>query len=152
MVINMTKEVFLSLKGLQMEIGEDTQSLETITPANYYERNGNHYVIYEEMLEGFTDVTKNKIKFSDSSFEVSKKGLINVHMVFEKNKKNVSYYNTPFGSLLIGIDATSVDIAESEDNIDVKVKYNLEVNYEHLADCSISVNIKSKDAGNFTLA
>ena len=47
MVINMTKEVFLSLKGLQMEIGEDTQSLETITPANFSEINGNHYVIYE---------------------------------------------------------------------------------------------------------
>ena len=36
--------------------------------------------------------------------------------------------------------------------IDVKVKYNLEVNYEHLADCSITMNIKSKEAGNFTLS
>ena len=60
-----------------------------------------------------------------------------------------SYNN---GSLLIGIDAKSVDIAETEDNIDVKVKYNLEVNYEHLADCSITMSIKSKEAGNFTLS
>ena len=63
-----------------------------------------------------------------------------------------SYYNTPFGSLLIGIDAKSVDIAETEDDIDVKVKYNLEVNYEHLADCSIRMHIKSKEARDFTLS
>ena len=67
-------------------------------------------------------------------------------------KKNVSYYNTPFGSLLIGIDAKSVDIAETESDIDVNVKYNLEVNYEHLADCSIRMHIKSKDARDCTLS
>ena len=107
--------------------------------------------MYDEVTEGFTGNTRNIIKLTDGSLDITKKGISNVHMVFEKNKKNISYYNTPFGSILIGIDATSVDIAESEDNIDVKVKYNLEVNYEHLADCSISVNIKSKEAGGFTL-
>ena len=39
-----------------------------------------------------------------------------------------------------------MDIAETEDNIDVRVKYNLEVNYEHLADCSITMNIKSRES------
>ena len=34
---------------------------------------------------------------------------------------------------------------ETEDNIDIKVDYKLEVNYEHLAECSISMNIMSKD-------
>ena len=75
-----------------------------------------------------------------------------MHMIFEKDKKNVTYYNTPFGNLLIGIDAKKVKIDETEENIDVKVEYNLEVNYEHLADCFISVNIKSKEAGDFTLS
>ena len=147
MVINMTKEVFLSLKGLQMEIGEDTQSLETITPANYYERNGNHYVIYEEMLEGFTDVTKNKIKFSDSSFEVSKKGLINVHMVFEENKINMTNYMTPYGNILIGIDTESVFVEEKENQIRVEVDYALEANYQHLADCRIEMELRPREEG-----
>ena len=108
--------------------------------------------MYDEVMEGFDGNTRNIIKLTDESLDITKKGVSNVHMIFEKNRKNVSYYNTPFGSLLIGIDAKSVDIAETEDNIDVKVKYNLEVNYEHLADCSITMNIKSKEAGNFTLS
>ena len=66
-------------------------------------------------------------------------------------KMSLIIYNTPFGSLLIGIDAKSVDIAETENNIDVNIKYNLEVNYEHLADCSIVLHIKSKESGDFSL-
>ena len=72
-------------------------------------------------------------------------------MMFEKNKKNVTYYYTPFGSLLVGIDARNVDVVETEDNISVKVNYNLEVNYEHLADCAITMNIRSKDAKDFKI-
>ena len=75
----------------------------------------------------------------------------NVHMMFEKNKKNVSYYYTPFGSLLIGIDANSIRVEETDQNINVTVDYSLEVNYEHLADCTIKMNIKSKEAGDFRL-
>ncbi len=40
---------------------------------------------------------------------------------------------------------------ETEDNIDIKVDYKLEVNYEHLAECSISMNIMSKDTKDFRI-
>ena len=72
-------------------------------------------------------------------------------MMFEKNRKNVTYYYTPYGSILIGIDAKKVEVQESEHNIDVKVDYALEVNYEHMADCSITMNIASKDGGEFRI-
>ena len=72
-------------------------------------------------------------------------------MMFEKNKKNMSYYNTPFGNLLVGINATDVKVNETEGNIDIKVDYKLEVNYEHLAECSISMNIMSKDTKDFRI-
>ncbi|MEY8518777.1 DUF1934 domain-containing protein [Lachnospiraceae bacterium 29-84] len=150
----MKKDVLLSISGLQFvsKDEEDAEQVEVITAGDYYKKNGKHYVLYDEVMEGFTGNTRNIIKLTEDSLDITKKGVSNVHMVFEKNKKNVSYYNTPFGSLLIGIDAKNIDIAETEDNIDVKVKYNLEVNYEHLADCFITMSIKSKEAGNFTLA
>ena len=83
--------------------------------------------------------------------DITRRGVSNVHMMFEKNRKNVTYYYTPYGSLLIGIDAKSVDVQETENDIDVKVNYELEVNYEHMADCCITMNIKSKDEGDFRI-
>lgn len=143
----MTKDIFLSLKGLQIENSEQAQELETITPADYYLRNGSHYVIYDEVTEGFEENTRNMIKFNDSCVEVSKKGLVNVHMVFEENKKNMTSYMTPYGNILIGIDTGSIFVEEEEKRIHVEVAYTLEANYQYLADCRIEMNIKPRQKG-----
>jgi len=144
----MQKEVLLTLKGLQFAVGEEgAEALETITPAEYFKKNESHYVIYEELTEGFLEPTKNIIKFKGSQMEVTKKGLMNVHMVFEEKKKNMTSYVTPYGNILIGIDTAKVDIREEEDQISVKVKYVLEANYEHLADCKIAVDIRPREEG-----
>ncbi len=151
----MTKDVLLSIRGLQFvaQNGDEPEAepVELITTGDYYKKDGKHYITYDEAVEEFNGSIRNIIQVTEDSLDITKKGFANVHMVFERNRKNVSYYNTPFGSILIGIDAKSVDIDETEDNIDVKVSYNLEVNYEHLANCSILMNIRSKDSGGFTL-
>ena len=144
----MEKEVLIALKGLQFALDEEgANALETITPAEYYKRNDSHYVIFEELMEGFTDTTKNVIKFRDSQLEVTKKGLVNVHMVFEENRKNMTSYPTPFGNILIGIDTDEVEIREEEDRIQVNVAYTLEANYEHMADCKIEMSIRPRQEG-----
>lgn len=150
----MTKDILLTISGLQFAAQEDGagEPVEVITPGDYYKKNDKHYVLYDEVMEGFDGTTKNVIKIGANYLDITKKGVANVHMIFEKNKKNVTYYYTPFGSLLIGIDAKQVDIAETEENIDVTVNYDLEVNYEFLANCNITMNIKSKGAKDFRLS
>lgn len=150
----MTKDVLLTISGLQFQAQEDGagEPIEVITPGDYYKKNEKHYVLYDEVMEGFEGTTKNIIKIAPDSLDITKKGVANVHMIFEKNKKNLTYYYTPFGSVLIGIDARRVQVAETEENIDVTVNYDLEVNYEFLANCNITVNIKSKEAKDFKLS
>ena len=153
----MTKDILLTISGLQFAAQDEgseepVEPVEVITAGDYYKKNDKHYVIYDEVMEGFEGSTKNTIKIAENYLDITKKGVANVHMVFEKNKKNITYYHTPFGSLLIGIDAKQVDIEETEENIDVKVNYDLEVNYEFLANCNITMNIKSKEAKDFTLS
>ena len=147
----MTKDVLLSIKGLQFANEQDTEPVEVITSGDYYKRNGKHYILYDEVMEGFDGVTKNIIKLKEDCLDVTKKGVTNVHMMFEKNKKNITYYNTPFGSIMIGIDAKDIKIEEKEESILVNVSYGLEVNYEHMADCNIVMNIQSKESGEFNL-
>lgn len=149
---HMTKEVLLTLKGLQFDQREeDADQIETVLVGDYYKRNGKHYVIYEEMVEGFTQATKNRLKFSEHMLELSRSGLVNVHMVFQENKKNLTSYNTPFGQILIGIDTKKIRIEEAEDTVVVDVDYALDINYEFLADCHITVNIASKEGSGFSL-
>lgn len=147
--MTMTKDVLVSISGLQFSAEDQNEPVELITSANYYKKNGKHYIVYDEVTEGFSDTTKNIIKLGEESLDITKRGVTNVHMMFEKDKKNVTYYYTPYGSLLVGIDATDIKVLETEHDINVKVDYALEVNYQHMADCSISMSIKSKEARDF---
>ena len=108
-------------------------------------------MIYEEVTEGFEKPTKNRLKFSDHMVELTRNGLVNVHMIFQENKKNLSNYNTPFGQILVGIDTKRITIDEREENIVVDVDYALDINYEFLSDCHIKIDIRSKENSSFTL-
>ncbi|MCI9314319.1 MAG: DUF1934 domain-containing protein [Lachnospiraceae bacterium] len=148
----MTKEVLLTLSGLQFDQREeDAGQVEVVTVGDYYKRNGKHYVVYEEITEGFSQPTKNRLKFSEHMLELSRNGLVNVHMVFQENRKNLTNYNTPFGQILIGIDTKKIQVDEKEDDIVVEVDYSLDVNYEFLSDCHIKIAICSKENSSFSL-
>lgn len=151
----MTKEVLVSISGLQMDMLEDNpdnEPIEVVTPASYYCKNGKHYVIYDEVLEGAAGIIKNKIKITGSDvLEIMKSGVANTHMMFEKNKKNLTYYHTPYGQMLIGVNTTSMQVDVSDENIDVRVDYELDVNHEPMADCKIRMNITSRSKGAFAL-
>lgn len=149
----MTKDVLISVKGLQL-LGDDdyAEPIEVVTVGEYYFKNGHHYLRFNEMQEGFDEVTVNYIKADDRSLEVRKSGLVNMHMVFEEEKKNFTYYQTPFGMLYMGISATKVDFSATEDNIDIHVDYALEMNYEHVADCFLQLNVKPQASPDFRLS
>ena len=65
-------------------------------------------------------------------------------LLSEENKKNMTNYSTPYGDILIGIDASKIRMQEEEEKIHLDVEYALEINYEHLADCHISIGIQAK--------
>ena len=95
--------------------------------------------------------SKNVLKLQGDLLEVTKRGTSNVHMIFEKDKKNMTCYTTPYGSMMMGIDARSISIEESDDEIHAQIQYALDVNYEHLADCTISLSVQSKEQQNFSI-
>ena len=98
----MTKDVIVTISGLQFAQETETEPVEIVTAGSYYKKNGKHYIIYDEVMEGFEGSTKNIIKLTEDSLDVTKKGVTNVHMMFEKNRKNVTYYYTPNGNDIHG--------------------------------------------------
>ena len=146
----MTKDVLVSISGMHEEIvavapeieEDENEAIEVVTPATYYLKNGKHYIVYEEVVEGTSGVIKNRIKIN---------GLSNSHMIFEKNKKNQTFYKTPYGQMLIGVNTRHLQVDFEEDKIAVQIDYELDVNHEPMADCKIRMNIVSKDSGKFSV-
>ena len=140
----MTKDVLISISGLDYDaLDGEGQPVEVITPAAYYLKNGKHYVVYDEMVEGMPGTIKNTIKITgDYMFEIRKSGIADTHMVFEKDRINMTNYATPYGDMMVGIHTKDMKVNVEEENIDVSISYALDVNNEPLSDCEIKVNIR----------
>jgi len=143
----MTKDVLVSISGLQMAVNEmesnDDEPIEVVSAGTYYFKDGKHYIFFEEVAEGIPGVTKTQIRLTGKdTLEVIKKGISNMHMVFENGKTNRCFYRTPLGELNLGICTRKILVDEKEDNINIRAEYALDVNYEPLADCTIRINIR----------
>ncbi len=148
----MTKDVLVIISGLQIvKQSQDSEPVELIAAGTYYKKNGKHYILYDEVTEGCSGITKNRIKLQDGCVDITKQGVMNAHMIFEKDRNNITCYETPYGSLMFGIHAKEIRILEEEDDISVDVDYVLELNYEYLADCNIKMEIQSKDKKDFRI-
>ena len=138
----MTKDVLITISGVQM-LDEEDMDVEMVTRGDYYQRNGKHYILYDEVMEGFEGTVRNVIKVSPESVDIIKQGAASTRMQFEKNKKNLSCYTTPLGDLMIGIQANRISIDEGQDHLKINVEYFLDINYQHASDCNISVSVLS---------
>lgn len=128
--------VQLTLIGHQRDsAGEETITKSTAT-AEYYEKNGTLYLLYDENLECSETVTEiqknnedaaeipknsntvvhNRIKCKDNLLEVTRIGTINTHMVFESGKEHMTDYATPYGCLRLGILTHSLEIISPNNN------------------------------------
>ena len=89
----MTKDVLVGISGLQMAVNTmenlDDEPIEIVSAGTYYFKDGKHYIFMEEVAEGIPGVTKTQIRIhGKESLEVVKKGVTNMHLIFEKNKTN----------------------------------------------------------------
>lgn len=140
----MTKDVMISIRGLQFIEGEDGDDIETVQQGEYYEKNGADFLLYDEYLEGFQEPVKNVIRIRDREMTLTKRGILNVQMNFEVGKKTLTRYQTPYGVIMIGLDTTRVACMKEERCMIVEVDYTLEANYQYVADCRIRIKAAEK--------
>lgn len=147
----MTREVLVRISGLQQLDGDSTDEVEVITTGDYFMKNGKHYVVYDEMLEGFDGSVRNTVKISPEMLDVQKKGIMRSHMVFELDKRSTTRYETPMGEMVVEIGTNQIELTEQEDRLLVQVGYSLDINYMHVSDCRLVMDICSREKAQLQL-
>lgn len=137
------KEVVVEVKGIQ-QIGEERDTTEILTNGVYYHRNKICYILYDEFFEENSEPVKNIIKITDSSIELTKKGLYNVTMTFDTERESLSYYNTPYGQMLIGISTEEIILETTDTEAIIKIIYQLIINGEHASDNIIEIKVRNR--------
>lgn len=139
----MTKDVLLSIRGLYTEDNEDEDAIETLAPAEFFVKEGVYYIFFEEIIDDTTGLTRSRIKYSDKCFELTRKGELSVHLLFEEGKKTLNTYQMPYGTLVVGLNTKLIEKSETDDEIKIHIDYAMEINYQKVSDNTIEVVIKS---------
>lgn len=137
----MTKDVIVTVSGLDID-SEEAESVEIVTKGKYLKKGDHRIVRFEEVVEA-VGITKNTVRFGEDHAEVSRTGAMEMYLYFYPGKKTSSDYSTPYGTMLVGINTTRYKLTENPDDINIGIGYELSVNHEFLANCTININIRS---------
>ena len=144
----MTTEVLIHIKTQQIlkdrAADETDDVIELMVSGEYSFRNGTHYLLYEETMEGFTEPTKNLVKVRSNYMEVRKKGTVNVTMTFETGKKHTALYKTPFGILEMEFDTSKVRVDGVGKCMEICAEYVLGMNNSPISECKMQMRIAAK--------
>lgn len=144
----MNSNVLITINGIQHDIDEE-DSLQTVQQGKYRLVSDKHMIKYEEFIEetegSSSAVITNllKIDTNSSTVTLTKKGASSSNMVFQEGFHHKSPYKTPFGTMQMSLFTDKLKIEESESAIDITIHYSLEMNYSHISDCTIKINVKS---------
>lgn len=134
-------KIQLTLVGRQFgDDGEASVTKNHVT-ADYYERNGSRYILYEEIQEDTGAVIKNalKMKGDGTSLEMTRRGAFSTRMVFEAGREHCADYATPYGCLKLEIATRAVDVAFQDGKMEIRVDYTLSSGGRLLSRCLLDM-------------
>lgn len=146
----MDKKVIVSIKGNQRLASGEDNKIELVTEGRLYKKGNSYYLEYEEtILSGMSD-TKTLIAVEDKRVSLERIGSYSSQFVFEKGKRFINCYKTPFGELQMGVFPLQVDLNMDDTKGNLNLKYELDVagKYMSLNELSLTYyeNINSKAA------
>lgn len=143
----MEKEVIITISGMQSEYERENPIKQTMA-GEYYFRNGKHFLVYQEIIEGERGLDTNKctMMITPEEMKINKRGSGNLRMNFFKRKKTITSYPTPFGYIMTSFYTHTIDITEAPEFMEVSLIYELEMNGSYMSECEIRVTVVPKNA------
>lgn len=135
----MTKDVYITITGTQLDEDGHEAVTELKVPGQYYERDGSRYLLYEEQDE--EAVIKNTVKIKDCLLELSRSGPARSRMLFQTGKTHRTSYITPYGVLQLEIYTEAMRSFWSEDSGTIQLSYRLTAENSILSRNKLSIKI-----------
>lgn len=119
----------ISIKGLQTyENDNDDTDISLLTEGEFEYQDGAYFIDYEESELTGLEGTKTSIEVGSDYVSLQRNGTVNTHMLFMKNRKTSSYYNTPYGDMQIDIFTDNLKIDMSPKGGKINVDYFIDIN------------------------
>lgn len=141
----MTRDIILTISGLHTADGEQDAPIETLTPAQYFYKNGKHYVTYDEVIEGLEGALKSTLKFTEEYVELIRNGAASTRMIFQPGHEKMMIYQTPMGPLSISLYTEEIDARIGEERITLKIDYSIKTDGAVVSESTVFIDLCPKE-------
>lgn len=138
------KKAMISIKGLPALIGDNEETFELMTDGEYSQQDGISTFSYvESELTGLNGMLTT-FNVEPDRVILQRGGGFSGDMIFSEKQKHHFLYDTPFGSIMMGIDTHSIKNDMSDNGGSLEIRYDIEVD-----NVSVSHNLFKIDIRTF---
>ena len=125
----MEKEVIISIKGMQKYENAEPDTIELVTGGRL-ERDGESFTLsYQESAVTGMDGTLTTFQIEPERVTLLRVGEYTSQMVFQEGRRHMSMYNTPYGSMTIGVNTRHLLADLTERGGDIEIDYAIEIDH-----------------------
>jgi uncharacterized beta-barrel protein YwiB (DUF1934 family) len=137
------KKVLISIKGSPAFSYAEDNSFELLTDGEYLSKDGISTFRYlESELTGLDGLLTTFDVESDRVI-LKRGGEYSGEMIFCENQKHNFLYETPFGSIMMGIDTHSIETNMRDDGGSLEIRYDIEVDNVSVSQNLFQIDITS---------
>ena len=137
------KKAMISIKGSPVPTESEDEAYELMTDGEYNRKDGVSTFSYLESV--LTGMAGHLTTFNvESDRVILRRGDgLNGEMIFSEKQKHHFLYETPFGSILMGIDTHSIKKNMRDDGGSLEIRYDIEVDNVSVSRNLFQINIRT---------
>lgn len=137
----MEKPVIISIRGVQsIEPGEE-DVMELVTQGVLRQEEGEISLQYPESELTGLEGTLTTFRVADDRITLRREGTLNSEMVFQEGQKHLSVYETPYGSLMLGVNTHRAKASLGAEGGSLSIRYRLEVDSQPVGENSFEIQV-----------
>ena len=144
----MEKTVVISVKGMQKYENVAPDVVELVTEGKLSRAGSTYTITYEESEVTGMEGTVTTILVEGEQVTMMRLGEFSAQMVFQEGRRHLSMYNTPYGTMEIGVNTHHL-LAEIDDQGgDIEVDYAIEVDHALAGRNIFKINVKEASSAS----
>lgn len=143
----MEKPVIISIKGMQKYENDIPGTVELVTRGQMAREGEGFMLSYQESEVTGLENTLTTIQVEPERVTLMRIGEYNAQMVFQEGRRHLSMYDTPYGSMAIGVNTRSLRSELDEHGGDIEIDYAIEIDHAMAGRSIFRINVKEDRAG-----
>ena len=139
---NAMKNAIIYIKGYQNEADADEDVTELMTDGEYFRCGDVSTFSYmESELTGF-EGTKTTFDVENDRVVMTREGAVSNRLIFQEGKKHHFVYETPYGSVIMGVDTHGINQHMDDSGGDLEINYVIDMDNSVLSRNRFIINVR----------